>query len=83
MSEKAVNYIQGYDDGYEDATRKYAPKECVRELIINTYQFNEEIPDIINRCSACGTLFYIERFSQSQINYCPNCGCHFQEWTLD
>ena len=81
MSEKAVNYIQGYDDGYEDAIRKYAPKECVREVILNNYKFSCE-GDTTNRCSACGATFDIMQASDFQLNYCPNCGSHFFRWVL-
>ena len=81
MSDKAVNYIQGYDDGYEDAVRKFAPKDATREIVLNKYRFKDE-PDMLSRCSNCGATFDIFEASDFNINYCPNCGSAFVDWVL-
>lgn len=81
MSEKAVNYIQGYDDGYEDACRKFKREETTREILRNNYGFKDE-PDILSRCRACGATFDIYHATDFDIQYCPNCGRHFFDWII-
>ena len=68
MSDKAVNYIQGYDDGYEDGLRERTDI-CITEE--GNWFYNGKYYYI---CGHCDAGFFVVPFSPYEFKYCPACG---------